>query len=343
MVARGGARVRVYTDTSVANEALLAPERAAREAGRGLWGKAAYRIPQASRLPETFARFQLVEGIVEERLRTEEQGASCELGLTGSALTLEIKRSAAALCQVAAGAHVRARGYVHAGKLEIGHTLNLEALAEDQAAGIHKRVRLPDTGRGRMQQGDTRMMGTSILIGLAILVFVAVVVIYNGLVNKNQMVKNGWADIDVQLKRRADLIPQLVTTVKGFAAHENSLFEDVVAKRGAALAAGDDPQARGAAESALSQPVARLVAVAEAYPELKSDQNFLDLQNELSDTENKIEMARRFFNGAVREMNTRVQSFPTNLVAAMFGFREKAFFEIQTADRALPSVDFKGE
>ncbi|WP_430403126.1 LemA family protein [Hyphomonas sp.] len=187
------------------------------------------------------------------------------------------------------------------------------------------------------------MMGTSILIGLAILVFVAVVVIYNGLVNKNQMVKNGWADIDVQLKRRADLIPQLVTTVKGFATHEKSLFEDVVAKRGAALAAGDDPQARGAAETALSQPVARLVAVAEAYPELKSDQNFLDLQNELSDTENKIEMARRFFNGAVREMNTRVQSFPANLVAAAFGFREKDFFEIQTADRALPSVDFKGE
>jgi LemA protein len=187
------------------------------------------------------------------------------------------------------------------------------------------------------------MLGTYILIGLVILILVAVVVIYNGLVSKNQMVKNGWADIDVQLKRRADLIPQLVTTVKGFAAHEKSLFEDVVAKRGAALAAGDDPLARGVAEAALSQPVARLVAVAEAYPELKSDQNFLDLQNELSDTENKIEMARRFFNGAVRELNTRVQSFPANLIAGLFGFREKVFFEIQTADRALPSVDFKGE
>jgi len=187
------------------------------------------------------------------------------------------------------------------------------------------------------------MLGTYILIGLAILILVGVVMIYNGLVSKNQMVKNGWADIDVQLKRRADLIPQLVTTVKGFAAHEKSLFEDVVAKRGAALAAGDDPQVRGAAESALSQPVARLVAVAEAYPELKSDQNFLDLQNELSDTENKIEMARRFFNGAVRELNTQAQSFPASLIAGPFGFREKAFFEIQTADRALPSVDFKGE
>lgn len=186
-------------------------------------------------------------------------------------------------------------------------------------------------------------MDTYILIGLAVLIFLAIVLIYNGLVTKSQMVKNGWADIDVQLKRRADLIPQLVTTVKGFAVHEKSLFEDVVAKRGAALAAGDDPEARGIAESALSQPMARLVAVAEAYPELRSDQNFLDLQNELSDTENKIEMARRFFNGAVREMNTRVRSFPANLVAAMFGFREKTFFQIQTADRALPSVDFTEE
>tara|TARA_R110000772_G_scaffold230810_1_gene341561 strand:+ start:387 stop:950 length:564 start_codon:yes stop_codon:yes gene_type:complete len=187
------------------------------------------------------------------------------------------------------------------------------------------------------------MVGTYILIGLGVLVLGAVVLIYNRLVAKRQMVKNGWADIDVQLKRRTDLIPRLVDTVKGYAAHENTLFEDVVAKRGEALAAGDDPQARGAAESALSRPVARLVAVAEAYPDLKANQNFLDLQNELSDTENKIEMARRFFNGAVRELNTTVESFPANVMAGLFGFRTSAFFEIETADRALPSVDFKGE
>ena len=113
-------------------------------------------------------------------------------------------------------------------------------------------------------------------------------------------------------------------------------------KIGAALAAGDDPVARGTAESALSQPVARLVAVAEAYPDLKANQNFLDLQKELVDTENKIEMARRFFNGAVRELNIAVESFPANLMAGPFGFRQSPFFEIETADRALPSVNFRG-
>ena len=131
MVARGGARVRVYPDTAVANGLLLAPEAEARAAGRGLWGTVAYRIPAATDLPEPFEKFQLVEGVVDGRLSTEEQGASCELGLAGSALTLEIKRSAAALCQVQAGTPVRARGYVHGGKLEIGHTLNLETLAGD--------------------------------------------------------------------------------------------------------------------------------------------------------------------------------------------------------------------
>ena len=186
------------------------------------------------------------------------------------------------------------------------------------------------------------MLGIYILIGLGVIVLVAVILIYNGLVQKRQMVRNGWADVDVQLKRRADLIPRLIETVRGYAAHENTLFQEVVAKRGAALAAGDDPVARGTAESALSQPVARLVAVAEAYPDLKANQNFLDLQKELVDTENKIEMARRFFNGAVRELNIAVESFPANLMAGPFGFQQSPFFEIETADRALPSVNFRG-
>ncbi|MBX3431010.1 MAG: LemA family protein [Hyphomonadaceae bacterium] len=153
------------------------------------------------------------------------------------------------------------------------------------------------------------------------------------------MVNNGWADIDVQLKRRADLIPQLVTTVQGYAAHERQLFEEVAERRNAALAAGDNAAARGEAESALSKPVGRLIALGEAYPELKANQNFLELQKELSDTENKIEMARRFYNGAVRELNTAVESFPSNIVASTFGVAKRAFFEITNAsDRAVPNV-----
>lgn len=169
-------------------------------------------------------------------------------------------------------------------------------------------------------------------------VLIAGIVIFNGLVAKRQMVNNGWADIDVQLKRRTDLIPQLVTAVKAYAAHEKQLFEDVAERRAAALAAGDNVATRSAAESELSRPLARLIAVAEAYPELKASQNFLDLQNELSATEDKIEMARRFFNGAVRELNTAVETFPSNLIAALFGMRQRAYFEIESANRAAPAL-----
>lgn len=177
-----------------------------------------------------------------------------------------------------------------------------------------------------------------ILAGVAI-VAIIVIVLFNQLIAKRQMVNNGWADIDVQLKRRADLIPQLVTTVQAYAAHERSLFEEVAEKRNAALAAGDNAIARSEAENALSKPVSRLMALGEAYPDLKANQNFLNLQNELSDTENKIEMARRFYNGAVRELNTTVESFPSNLVATLFGIGKRAFFEITAAsDRATPTI-----
>ena len=177
-----------------------------------------------------------------------------------------------------------------------------------------------------------------IVFGLIALLGAGVAVLYNLLVQKRQMTNNGWADIDVQLKRRSDLIPQLVATVKGYAAHERQLFEDVIAKRNAALAAGDDPAARGAAESALSRPVHRMIAVAEDYPELKASGNFLELQKELADTEDKIEMARRFYNGAVRELNTLIESFPVNMLAGAFGFSKREYFEIETADRAVPSL-----
>jgi len=182
------------------------------------------------------------------------------------------------------------------------------------------------------------MTSLYILAAVAV-VAIIVIVLFNQLIAKRQMVNNGWADIDVQLKRRVDLIPQLVTTVQAYAAHERGLFEEVAAKRNAALAAGDNATQRGEAESALSKPVGRIIALAEAYPDLKANQNFLDLQNELSDTENKIEMARRFYNGAVRELNTAVESFPSNIVAGLFGIAKRAFFEITAAgDRAVPTL-----
>ncbi|PZO55892.1 MAG: hypothetical protein DCF16_00700 [Alphaproteobacteria bacterium] len=179
-----------------------------------------------------------------------------------------------------------------------------------------------------------------VAIGVAIVVALAVILIFNALTAKRQMTNNGWSDIDVQLKRRADLIPQLVSTVQGYAAHERQLFADIAEKRSAALAAGDDPAKRGAAESELLRPVGRMMALAEGYPDLKASGNFLDLQKALADTEDKIEMARRFYNGAVRELNTLVETFPANVVAGLFGFRNRAYFEISNdADRAVPQVN----
>jgi LemA protein len=181
------------------------------------------------------------------------------------------------------------------------------------------------------------MLTLILFIGLALMAGGAIV-IFNNLIAKRQMANNGWADIDVQLKRRADLVPQLVSTVQGYAAHERQLFEDIAAKRTQALAAGDDPAARGAAETALTKPLGRLIAVAENYPELKASQNFLELQRALADTENKIEMARRFYNGAVRELNINVETFPGNIVAGLANVTTRKFFEIDAASAAAPSI-----
>ena len=180
-----------------------------------------------------------------------------------------------------------------------------------------------------------------IILGFFVALIAVIILIYNRLVAKRLMSDNGWSDIAVQLKRRADLIPQIVTTVKVYAAHEKQLFAEVIEKRNAALAAGDDPKTRGGAESALSRPMGKLIALKEDYPDLKAAQNFLDLQHELSDTEDKIEMARRFYNGAVREQNIAVQSFPANIIAGLFGFNSRDFFEIETSDKALPEFDFE--
>ena len=178
-----------------------------------------------------------------------------------------------------------------------------------------------------------------ILIVLAALI-VGIVLIYNKLVEKRTLVENGWSDIEVQLKRRSDLIPRLVDVVKGYAAHERSVFQDVIAARNAALSAGGNVGKRGAAEYNVAAQTPRLLALKEDYPELKSNENFLDLQEELTDTEDKIEMARRFYNGAVRELNIKVKSVPSNFVAGPLGFRAQPFFEIEPADRNAPDVSF---
>ncbi len=179
-----------------------------------------------------------------------------------------------------------------------------------------------------------------IIPALILLLLVGAVLIFNKLVSLRQMTENGWSDIEVQLKRRADLIPRLVSTVKGYASHERKLFEDVTAKRMQALAAGNNPRERGVAESRLKRPVGRIIALAEDYPDLKASDNFLELQEELSDTEDKIEMARRFYNGAVRELNTKIRSIPSNLVAGPMGFKTREYFEIDVEDAAAPEVEF---
>ena len=176
-------------------------------------------------------------------------------------------------------------------------------------------------------------------LGVLALLLILVALIYNQLVQSRQLVDNGWSDIEVQLKRRSDLIPRLVNTVKGYASHERKLFSEVIEKRNTALAAGDKPDARATAESALRQPVGRLIALAEDYPELKASDNFLDLQNELSETEDKIEMSRRFYNGAVRALNTKIESVPSNFVARPFGFRKRNYFDIDESDYAVPEVN----
>ncbi len=179
-----------------------------------------------------------------------------------------------------------------------------------------------------------------ILLAIVVVLALWLVGVYNGLIRLRNQTDEAWADIDVQLKRRYDLIPNLVNTVKGYAAHESSLFEKVTAARTAAMQA-TDPQAKMAAENALAGTLKSLFAVAEAYPQLKANENFLRLQDELSDTENKIQAARRFYNGNVRDFNTKLQVFPTNLMGNSLGFKSRPFFELGSeAERAVPSVQF---
>lgn len=182
-------------------------------------------------------------------------------------------------------------------------------------------------------------MALWILIAAVVLVLLWMIAVYNGLVGKRNRVRNAWAQIDVQLKRRHDLIPNLVNTVKGYMQHEKQVLEEVTEARQRAVAAGANVAARGAAEKELTRAVGSLFAVAEAYPQLRADRNVLALQEELASTENKIGFARQFYNDSVMEMNTARESFPASLVANAFGFQPAASFEISDpAERAVPQV-----
>ena len=169
-----------------------------------------------------------------------------------------------------------------------------------------------------------------ILIVVAVLV-IWVAVIYNSLVALRNRSKEAWSDIDVQLKRRYDLIPNLVETVKGYAGHERELFEKVTQARANALSAekSGNPGQIAQAENMLSGTLKTLFAVSENYPQLRASENFQKLQDELADTENKIQAARRFYNGNVRDLNIKIESFPSNLIASLFGFQKMEFFELE--------------
>lgn len=181
---------------------------------------------------------------------------------------------------------------------------------------------------------------------ITLIIVVALVVLwavwaYNKFVKLTNRSEEAWADIDVQLKRRYDLIPNLVNTVKGYASHEQKTFEQVTEARSNAMQAEGtgDPKLSAQAENMLSGALKSLFAVAEAYPDLKANQNFLELQRELSDTENKIQAARRFYNANVRDLNIATESFPSNLIARMFGFKQREFFELETVSEAREVVD----
>ena len=169
---------------------------------------------------------------------------------------------------------------------------------------------------------------TFILLAIAALIVLWAIFAYNGFIRLINRAKEAWADIDVQLKRRYDLIPNLVNTVKGYATHESSAFENVTKARSAAMGAGNLAE-KGKAENMLSGALKSIFAIAEAYPDLKANQNFLELQKELSDTENKIQAARRFYNTNVRDLNTRIESFPSNIIANVFHFLTMEFFQLE--------------
>ncbi len=187
-----------------------------------------------------------------------------------------------------------------------------------------------------------------ILLALIVVSVVAIIGMYNSLVKMRVRVDEGWSDIDVQLKRRYDLIPNLVETVKGYAKHESQTLQNVMEARSKATAitvdashvTAEDMATFSSAQQGLSGALGKLFAVAENYPDLKANQNFLQLQNDLTDTEDKIQAARRFYNGTVRDYNTKVETVPSNIIAKSFGFAKREFFEIVEAEKENVKVQF---
>jgi len=186
-------------------------------------------------------------------------------------------------------------------------------------------------------------------VGIVLIVILALLVIlglwamgaYNGLVRLRNLVQESWRQIDVELKRRHDLIPNLVETVKGYAAHERGVFEEVARARSAAITPGSGPAEQAQQENVLTQALGKLFAVAEAYPDLKASQNFMALQTELTNTEDRIAAGRRFYNANVRQLNTKIETVPTNIIAGMFHFVRAEYFEAEEPEvREAPTVSF---
>ena len=183
-------------------------------------------------------------------------------------------------------------------------------------------------------------MGTGLIVIVILAIIILwIIMMYNGLIKLKNRVDEAWSDIDVQLKRRHDLIPNLINTVKGYAAHEKELFEKVTQARTAAMGA-QTPEDKEKAENMLSGTLKSLFAVAEAYPDLKANQNFLELQRELTDTEDKIQASRRFYNGNVRDFNTKIETFPTNIFAGMLHFVKREFFQAEASEKENVKVEF---
>ena len=184
------------------------------------------------------------------------------------------------------------------------------------------------------------MIALLIVLAIVVILVIFVIALYNNLVKLRNRIENAWAQIDVQLKRRWDLIPNLVETVKGYASHERETLEAVIAARNAATSA-TGPQEQAASENMLTGALRQLFAVSEAYPDLKANQNFLALQEELTSTENKIGFARQYFNDAVLRMNNKVEMFPSNIIAGMFNFTREQFFEVDAPEeRQAVKVSF---
>jgi len=184
------------------------------------------------------------------------------------------------------------------------------------------------------------MIAVIIVIVVVVILVALVIGAYNGLIRRRNQVDNAWSQIDVQLKRRIDLIPNLVETVKGYAAHERETLEAVISARNAAMAAPDTPKEQAAADGILTGALRQLFALSEAYPDLKANQNFLALQEELTATEGRVAYARQFYNDSVLDYNNKLDQFPTVVLAKMFNFERRDYFEAEDEARTVPTVDF---